>query len=161
MNTPGPVPIANTPSPIPGFRFGAYELDMRIRLQEQPLLVLAALLNCPGELVTRDDLRSRVWPRDTFVSFDHALNTAVKKIRAALSDDADAPRYVETMPRRGYRFIAPVETIGSPVVVPVTEASGSKTAGFAPRTLWQRFFRLPVVAPVAAVLLLLSGVLYL
>src|SRR5215470_7265441 len=107
--------------PVSSFRFGVYELDMqarvlrkhglRIRLQEQPLLVLVALLGCPGQLVSRDDLRARVWPRDTFVSFDHALNTAVKKIRAALSDDADAPRYVETMPRRGYRFIAPVEAI--------------------------------------------------
>ncbi len=162
----------NTPVGSPhAFRFGVFELDLRsrvlrkhglrIRLQEQPLLVLAALLNCPGELVSRDDLRSRVWPRDTFVSFDHALNTAVKKIRAALSDDADAPRYVETMPRRGYRFIAPVEAMGATVVVPVSEAAVGKTSGFAPRTLWKRFFRLPVAAPVAGVLLLLTGVLYL
>jgi eukaryotic-like serine/threonine-protein kinase len=100
-------------------RFGAYELDLpggvlrkggiRIRCQEQPLQVLAALAERPGELVTREELRRRVWPGDTFVDFDHALNTAIKKIRAALNDDADSPRYIETVPRRGYRFIAQVE----------------------------------------------------
>jgi TolB-like protein/DNA-binding winged helix-turn-helix (wHTH) protein/Tfp pilus assembly protein PilF len=108
-----------TPNPYQTIvRFGVYELDlqagvlrkngMRIRCQEQPLQVLAALLERPGELITRDELRKRVWPEDTFVDFDHALNTAVKKIRAALNDDADFPRYIETVPRRGYRFIAPV-----------------------------------------------------
>jgi len=101
------------------YRFGAYELDsrtrelrksgMRIRCQEQPLQVLVALLERPGELLTREELRQRVWPEDTFVDFDHALTTAVKKIRLALNDDADAPRYLETVPRRGYRFIAPVQ----------------------------------------------------
>jgi TolB-like protein/DNA-binding winged helix-turn-helix (wHTH) protein/Tfp pilus assembly protein PilF len=108
-----------TPNPYQTIvRFGVYELDlqagvlrkngMRIRCQEQPLQVLAALLERPGELITREELRKRVWPEDTFVDFDHALNTAVKKIRAALNDDADFPRYIETVPRRGYRFIAPV-----------------------------------------------------
>jgi TolB-like protein/DNA-binding winged helix-turn-helix (wHTH) protein/Tfp pilus assembly protein PilF len=102
------------------FRFGAYEVDsrtgelrkngMRIRCQEQPIQVLVALLERPGELLTREELRQRVWPEDTFVDFDHALNTAVKKIRAALNDEADSPRYLETVPRRGYRFIAPVQT---------------------------------------------------
>jgi DNA-binding winged helix-turn-helix (wHTH) protein/Tol biopolymer transport system component len=101
------------------FRFGEYELDLpagvlrkngiRIRCQEQPLQVLAALLERPGELVTREDLRRRVWPQDTFVDFDQALNTAIKKIRVALNDEADAPRYIETVPRRGYRFVAAVE----------------------------------------------------
>ncbi len=95
-------------------RFAPYELDLktgvlrkdgiRVRCQEQPLQVLAALAERPGELVTREELRQRVWPKDTFVDFDHALNTAIKKIRAALNDDADAPRYIETVPRRGYRF---------------------------------------------------------
>jgi eukaryotic-like serine/threonine-protein kinase len=100
-------------------RFGTYELDkqtgvlrkngMRIRCQEQPLQVLAVLAERPGELVTREELRRRVWPQDTFVDFDHALNTAIKKIRAALNDDADAPRYIETIPRRGYRFVGAIE----------------------------------------------------
>jgi DNA-binding winged helix-turn-helix (wHTH) protein len=101
--------------------FGAYELDLqagvlrkdgiRLRCQDQPLQVLAALAEKPGELVTREELRRRVWPQDTFVDFDHALNTAVKKIRATLNDDADAPRYIEKVPRRGYRFIAQVERV--------------------------------------------------
>ena len=107
------------PSDRSTIRFGAYELDLaggvlrksgtRIRCQEQPLQVLAALSERPGELVTREELRRRVWPQDTFVDFDHALNTAIKKIRAALNDDADAPRYIETVPRRGYRFVAAIE----------------------------------------------------
>ncbi len=106
------------------FRFGAFEVDsrtgelrkggMRIRCQEQPLQVMVALLERPGELLTREELRQRVWPEDTFVDFDHALNTAVKKIRAALNDEADSPRYLETVPRRGYRFIAPVQTEMTP-----------------------------------------------
>ncbi|HEV2521276.1 MAG TPA: winged helix-turn-helix domain-containing protein [Candidatus Acidoferrales bacterium] len=101
-------------------RFGAFELDLqagvlrkngiRLRCQEQPLQVLAALVERPGELVTREELRHRVWPQDTFVDFDHALNTAIKKIRAALNDDAGAPRFIETVPRRGYRFVAQVES---------------------------------------------------
>ena len=111
-------------------RFGAFELDLqagllrkngiRIRCQEQPLQVLAALAERPGELVTREELRRRVWPQDTFVDFDHALNTAIKKIRAALNDDADSPRYIETVPRRGYRLMAPVEQelASSPAVSP-------------------------------------------
>jgi TolB-like protein/DNA-binding winged helix-turn-helix (wHTH) protein/Tfp pilus assembly protein PilF len=122
----------STPNPYHSVvRFGVYELDLRagivrkngvrIRCQEQPLQVLAALLERPGELVTREELRRRVWPQDTFVDFDHALNTAIKKIRAALNDDADAPRYVETVPRRGYRFAATVET--SSVLPPSAETS--------------------------------------
>jgi eukaryotic-like serine/threonine-protein kinase len=99
--------------------FADYELDVhlgvlrkngiRLRCQEQPLQVLAVLAERPGELVTREELRRRVWTHDTFVDFDHALNTAVKKIRATLNDDADAPRYIETVPRRGYRFVATLE----------------------------------------------------
>jgi len=111
----------STPNPSRAiFRFGAFELDsrtgelrkngMRLRCQEQPMHVLVALLERPGELLTREELRCRVWPEHTFVDFDHALNTAVKKIRAALNDEADSPRYLETVPRRGYRFIAPVQT---------------------------------------------------
>lgn len=119
-----------TPEPVrPTLSFGAYELDLqlgvlrkngiRLRCQEQPLQVLAALVERAGELVTREELRRRVWPRDTFVDFDHALNTAIKKIRATLNDDADAPRYIETVPRRGYRFVAPVGQQGrSPALAP-------------------------------------------
>jgi TolB-like protein/DNA-binding winged helix-turn-helix (wHTH) protein len=101
-------------------RFGLFEADLhagelrkggtRIRLQEQPFQLLTVLLEHPGELITREELRKQVWPEDTFVEFDHALNTAVKKIRVALSDDAVTPRYIETIPKRGYRWIAPLHT---------------------------------------------------
>src|SRR6266852_9401280 len=99
-------------------RFDVFELDLRagelrnggirIRLQEQPLQVLQALLEKPGEVVTREELQKRIWPADTFVDFDHGLHSAVQRLRDALSDNAETPRYVETLPRRGYRFIASV-----------------------------------------------------
>ena len=102
-------------------RFDDFELDVRagelrkhgsrLRLQGQPLQVLAALLTHAGDVVTREDLRSEIWPADTFVDFDHSLHNAVARIREALGDSADMPRYVETLPRRGYRFIAPVKGI--------------------------------------------------
>jgi len=105
----------------PVLRFGPYEADLRagvlrkdgtrIRVQEKPLQVLAALAERQGELVTRAELQKRLWPNETFVDFEDGLNTAVKKLRVALSDDAEEPRYIETIPRRGYRFIAPVEVI--------------------------------------------------
>ena len=100
-------------------RFGVYEADLisgelrksgfRIRLQEKPFQVLALLLERAGEMVTREELRDRLWPSDTFVDFDHGLNTAVNKLREALSDTASNPRFVQTVARRGYRFIAPVQ----------------------------------------------------
>ena len=99
-------------------RFGVFELDpntgelrkagVRINLPEQPFQVLKALLDRPGDLVTRDELRQRLWPAETFVDFDQGLNAAVRRLRDALGDSADTPRFVETLPRRGYRFIAPV-----------------------------------------------------
>jgi TolB-like protein len=100
-------------------RFGTFEIDLRarapgrgirIRLQDQPFEILAMMLDRPGEVVTRDELRQRLWPAGTFVDFEHSLNAAVKRLRAALGDDADNPRFVETLHRRGYRFIAPVES---------------------------------------------------
>ena len=99
-------------------RFGLFELDLqgrelrksgiRIKLQEQPFQILVALLERPGELVTREDLQKRLWPDDTFVDFDLSLNSAVKKLRQSLGDDSDNPRFIETLYRRGYRFIGPV-----------------------------------------------------
>ncbi len=98
-------------------RFGVYELDVhsgelrksgaRLSLQQQPLQLLSVLLERPGDLVTREELRKRLWPDDTFVDFEHGLNAAVKRLRDTLGDSADSPRFVETVPRRGYRFIAP------------------------------------------------------
>src|SRR5580765_504766 len=101
-------------------KFGTFEVDLRarelrkggirIRLQDQPFEILAMMLDRPGDVVTREELRQRLWPAGTFVDFEHSLNAAVKRLRAALGDDADNPRFVETLHRRGYRFIAPVQS---------------------------------------------------
>jgi TolB-like protein/DNA-binding winged helix-turn-helix (wHTH) protein/tetratricopeptide (TPR) repeat protein len=100
-------------------RFGPYEVDFRagellkngrkIRLQDQPLQVLAMLLEKPGEVITREELRQKLWLTDTFVDFDHGINKAINRLREALNDSADSPRFIETLPRHGYRFIAPVD----------------------------------------------------
>jgi cholera toxin transcriptional activator len=106
------------------FRFGLYELDggtgelrkdgkPRPRVQGQPLEVLLQLLAHPGDVVTREELRLLLWPADTFVDYDHSLNTAVNKLRDALSDSAENPRFIQTIPRRGYRFIASVEVMAN------------------------------------------------
>jgi len=110
-------------------RFGPFEVDLhthelwkygtRLKLVGQPFEILAVLLSKPGELVTRDEIRSRLWPSDTFVDFNHGLNAAVNKLRDTLNDSADEPRYVETLPRRGYRFIAQVEWLDAKTAVPV------------------------------------------
>src|SRR6201997_1239041 len=84
---------------------------VKMRLQEQPFQILQILLERPGEVVTREDLRKRVWPSDTFVDFDHGINNAIKRLREALGDTAETPRYVETLPRRGYRFIGCTEVL--------------------------------------------------
>lgn len=105
-----------------GVRFGVFELDfssgelrkrgIRLKLQDQPLRILALLLAQPGEIITRDQLRRALWPDDTFVDFDHGLNAAVAKLRQTLGDVAENPRFIETVPRRGYRFIAPIDAAG-------------------------------------------------
>jgi TolB-like protein/Tfp pilus assembly protein PilF len=109
-------------------RFESFELDVRsrelrkgkdrIRLQEQPFEILRMMLERPGDVVTREELAKRLWPDGTFVDFEHSLNAAVKRLRAALGDDADNPRFVETLPRRGYRFIAALASHGHVVDVP-------------------------------------------
>src|SRR5579859_541563 len=106
-------------------RFGVFELDLRagelrkhglrVRLQEQPFQVLATLLQHPGEVVTREELQKKLWPADTFVDFDHGLNKTINKIREALGDSAESPRFVETVSRRGYRFLAEVKVADAPV----------------------------------------------
>lgn len=105
------------------FRFGIFELDaasgelrkrgIKVRLSDQPLQILRILLSRPGELVTRQDLRQELWGKDTFVDFDVALNSAIRKLRDALDESADNPRFIETLPRRGYRFIGSVQPVGS------------------------------------------------
>ena len=123
----------------PGFsgrvRFGIFEADLhtgelrkrgaRIRLQQQPFQVLGVLLARPGELVSRDELQAKLWTADTFVDFDHGLNKAINKIRDALGDSAESPRFVETVARRGYRFIADVESMETEAVAPATPASST------------------------------------
>ncbi len=103
-------------------KFGAYSVDARagevfkkgkkLEVQPQPLQVLVSLLENAGEVVTRDELRQKIWPADTFVDFEHSLNTAIKKLRQALGDSAVRPKYIETLPRRGYRFRGKVESSG-------------------------------------------------
>ncbi|HMD39923.1 MAG TPA: winged helix-turn-helix domain-containing protein [Candidatus Acidoferrum sp.] len=105
-------------------RFDVYEVDLRseelykagrkIKLQVQPFHILVMLLEQPGEVLTREELRNRLWPADTFVDFDHSLNTAIKKLRQALGDDKKKPRFVETLPKRGYRFIGTVKQPAAP-----------------------------------------------
>jgi TolB-like protein/DNA-binding winged helix-turn-helix (wHTH) protein/Tfp pilus assembly protein PilF len=114
-------------------RFGSFEMDLRggelrkhgvrIRLQTQPFQILGMLLERPGEVVTREELRQALWPGDTFVDFDHGLNNAINRLREALGDSAEGSRFVETLPRRGYRFIAPVEKVGANLGLPVQDAA--------------------------------------
>jgi len=122
--------MASSPdSPLNGaqkYRFGIYEADVRageltrdgvkVKLQEQPFQVLMVMLERPGEIITREELQQRLWPADTFVDFDHSLNTAINKLREALRDSAANPRFIETKAKRGYRFIAPVQMVGSSIV---------------------------------------------
>jgi TolB-like protein/DNA-binding winged helix-turn-helix (wHTH) protein len=132
-------------------RFGVYEFaphtqelrkaGIRIRLEGQPLAILQMLLERPGELVTREELQKKLWPTDTFVDFEHSLNAAVKRLRAALNDSADQPRYVETLARRGYRFIALLNAAGAETgivasVVPPTPAVAQTPSIARGRRVW-------------------------
>ncbi len=124
--------------------FGAFEIDLRsgelrkhglkIKIQEQPLQVLAMLLEHPGQTVTREELRKKLWPEDTFVDFEHGLNAAINKLRETLGDSADNPRFVETLHRRGYRFIAPVVGAdgGAPAVAPAPSPAADVGADLVP-----------------------------
>jgi cholera toxin transcriptional activator len=135
-------------------RFGIFEIDLvsgelrkdgtRIRLQEQPFRVLAMLLERAGEMVTREELRSKLWPSDTFVDFDHGLNTAVNKLREALSDSAANPRFVQTVARRGYRFIAPVQNHGTTVATVGPDETGDSPDAEAPAERIHPELKVPV-----------------
>lgn len=116
------------------FRFGRFEADAgrgtlsrggsRVRLQEQPFHVLILLLERAGEIITREELRQQLWPEGTYVDFDGSLNAILKKLRAVLGDDSGNPRFIETVPRRGYRFIAPVAVEGVAVELPASADGG-------------------------------------
>ena len=138
-------------------RFGPFELDtqlaelrkggVRLKLQGQPIQILEMLLAKPGELVTREEIQQRLWSADTFVDFDHSLNTAVKKLRQALGDEVGAPRYIETLPKRGYRFLGEVSS-PIPVILPDRTVLPKK------KLRWRR-----VLASGAIALLASAGVL--
>src|SRR5882762_5084918 len=126
----GPMPLqSNLPQVL---RFGVFQVDVRagelrkngvkLKLQEQPFRVLCLLLEHPGEVISRDELRNRLWPADTFVDFDHGLNAAIKRLRDALGESADTPVFIETLARRGYRFIAPVNGSSPPNGIAIVAA---------------------------------------
>lgn len=160
-------------------RFGPFELDVRaaelrkhgtrIRLQDQPFQILRMLLERQGQVVTREEIQQRLWPNDTIVEFDHSINAAVRRLRDALQDSADKPRYVETLARRGYRFIGQVNSSGEPappakpVAVVPTNGSIAETAASVPtRPLPQRSNSriLALIAVVAMLVGVVAGVAY-
>lgn len=137
--------VSNGNQPV---RFGMFEVDLRygevrksgsrVRLQDQPFKVLQILLENPGDLVTREELKSRIWPEESFGDFDHAVNVAVGKLRAALGDSADNPSFIETVPRRGYRFVAPLDGASVdtyPTKVPARDAYRVRVISGLKRTL--------------------------
>lgn len=149
-------------------RFGPFEVDLRsgqvykhgvrLKLQDQPFQVLAVLLEHAGDVVTREELRQKLWTADTFVDFDTGLNSAIKKLRDVLADSAEEPRYIETLPRRGYRFIAPVENGDLPAPVPIEKllATGPPIG---PRPEFSKKRRVLMAAGAAALLLVAAVVL--
>jgi len=148
-------------------RFGVFEVDLRtgelrkqglkVKLHGQPFQVLAMLLERPGELVTREEIREKLWPGDTFIDFEHSVNSSIKRLREALGDDRAAPRFIETLPRHGYRFIAPVEA----VVPPVAAVRGSTSLTALSLSKGEPPLRRPwVVALAAAILVVALGVLF-
>jgi Tol biopolymer transport system component/DNA-binding winged helix-turn-helix (wHTH) protein len=151
-------------------RFGIFDLNLRtrelrkaglrLRLQEQPFRVLAVLLERPGELISRDELKRRLWGEAEFGDFDQAINVAVKKLRRTLGDDADSPRFIETLPRRGYRFIAPVTTPGNGtanVNAATDEPKGIATAAHATR--FPRQYGFVVLAGALALIAIVASVI--
>jgi len=137
--------VRESGNPSSNARFGPYAADLRtgelrkhgrkIRLAGLSFQILAMLLERPGELLTRDEIRAKLWPADTFVDFEHGMNTAVRKLRDALGDSAKKPRFIETLPRRGYRFIAAVEAVAStsaPAAAPLPAADSGSAAASSP-----------------------------
>lgn len=148
----------------PTFVFGPYVADflsrelrkggLRIKIQDMPLRLLGLLAERPGQVITREELHKRLWPSDTFLDFEGGLNTAVRKLREALCDDAENPRYIETVPRRGYRFLAEVKQLDPPAQAPVALAEPSSSAALrGQRSRWKTW-----ALAAAAVLVLLGGV---
>jgi DNA-binding winged helix-turn-helix (wHTH) protein len=156
------------------FRFGAFEADcasgelrksgVRLKLQDQPFQVLLVLLERPGEVVSREELRQKLWPADTFVDFDHSLNTIINKLREVLGDSASNPRFIETLAKRGYRFLLPVEPARDSRGESTTTSAGDTASVQAnpPASLLTRWEDLPAVPHgYVRVLFLLIQVMYL
>ncbi|HTM32353.1 MAG TPA: winged helix-turn-helix domain-containing protein [Vicinamibacterales bacterium] len=130
--------MSGSPAPPAGYRFGTFEVDLasaslrrgglEVRLRGRPFDILLLLLEAAGDIVTREELKHRLWAEDTFVDFDHGLNAAMNRLRSALGDSADAPRYIQTLPRRGYRFLAPVHRVERPAPNSVPAAVPQPTA---------------------------------
>ena len=120
-------------------RFGVFEVDLesgelsksghKVRIEEQPFHVLSILLEKPGQLVTRKELQQRLWPQDTFVDFEHSLNVDIQRLRHVLGDSAEKPRFIETLLRRGYRFIYPIECLPLDTPSPILSPSPNSMAG--------------------------------
>ena len=133
----------------PRLRVGEFEVDLRcgevrrdgdkVKLQELPFQILAALIERPGDVVTREEIRQKLWPTGTFVDFEHGINTAVKKLREALGDDADNPRFIATLPRYGYRLIAPVEVVETNRTCPELELTPAPPPRKRRTNLWLGF----------------------
>lgn len=181
--------VSDSPGPVAGYRFGVFEVDTRkaelrkggrqVRLRGRPFDILLLLLEADGAVVSRDELRQRLWSAETFVDFDHGLNTAVNRLREALGDAADNPRFIETIPRRGYRFIAPIVAVSAPapaaavaappetsaIPVPASEslpapAVAVSPAADTPAAPARRFSPRAVVAVVAAVMLVAAALVW-
>jgi len=158
-------------------RFGQFELDLRtaeiykegkrIKLQDQPCQVLTLLTERPGELVTREELQKKLWPNDTFVDFDHGVNIAINKLRDALGDSAEHPRFIETLPRRGYRWLGPVECVGDvsanvrvPLPISAPREMPSSPGGTTGAVPVSRDRLLPAVATLGIAFLCVLGLLF-
>jgi cholera toxin transcriptional activator len=169
--------------PAGSYRFGVFEVDaargevrrngLRVKLHSQPLQVLSILLARPGEIVTREEICRELWPEGTFVDYEHGLNSTVNRLREALGDKASSPRFIETLARRGYRFVAPVDRISAEPVpqssapIQISEESSAETpAGIANRGLLHRILAAPEDLPrsphsVVQTLFVLFQVMYL
>lgn len=155
--------------PVERARIGPFEVNfptgelrkngIRLKIHDQPLEILQMLVSCPGELVTREEIRRRLWPSGTYVDFDNGLNSAVNRLRSVLADSAESPKFIETIPRRGYRLIASVERFQTPRVTPATlqpipGAAHTQGRRFNPRWLWAGAAALAVFATAAVIALL-------
>lgn len=164
-------------------RFGPFELDIeavelrrdgrRVKLQPQPFRLLLLLTSRPGSLITREEIRADLWPEGTFVAFDQAVNFAIKQIRDAIGDSADRPVYLETVPRQGYRFIAPLTGAGPAVAPPAAPPGTGTTTVRLQKAMWaniaelrlaqarqRRMTRLAIAGMVLAILALVAYAIF-